>query len=97
MEAKQQIVRELLAGRTSLLAAGAAFRRLDDGASPRWVRAPQQFPDAASDDEAYCRSVLIFVPATAPIELSKETVDRLQEELNAIFSGMKSTMTTAHN
>jgi hypothetical protein len=83
IEAKHQIVRDLLAGRTSLLGAAAAFRRLDETASPRWVRAPQIFIDAASEEEAYCRSVVAFVRTT---ERSEETADRLQAEFNALLS-----------
>jgi hypothetical protein len=86
MEAKQQIVHELLAGRTSLLAAAAAFHRLDEGAPFRWVRAPQIFVEAASEEEAYCRSVVAFLRRTEPTQCSKETADRLQAEFNALLS-----------
>jgi hypothetical protein len=89
LEARQQIAREVLFDHKSLIAAGGDFRRLDDEASSRWVLAPQLFPDAASEDEAYCRSVLAFLRTTSPTDLSGQMADRLQVELNAMFSGKK--------
>src|ERR1700722_14393729 len=90
LDAKQQISSHLLAGRTSLPAAAAAFRRLDDSASSRWIRAPQIYADAASDEEAYCRSVMAYLHTTVPTERFEEVVDRLQAELNARFPSKKS-------
>lgn len=95
LEAKQRIVGQLLAGRTSLLVAAAAFRSLDERGSSRWVRASQRFPDAASDEEAYCRSVLMFLRATNPIEVSEEAADRLEAELNAKVSGTRPNTTAS--
>ncbi len=92
---KQQIVDEVLARRTSLCAAAAAFRRLDDGASSRWVRAPQVFPDAPSEEEAYCRSVLAYLHTAVALERTEAIADRLQAELNAILSSRKSQATAA--
>jgi hypothetical protein len=93
---KQQIVNDFLAGRTSLIGAGAAFRRLDDGASSRWIRAPETFPNAASEEEAYCLSVMVYLHRAVPTERSEEIGNRLQSEVNAMFPSRQAQTTDAH-
>jgi hypothetical protein len=83
LEAKDSIARQVLLGAKPLLEAAAAFRRLDDGAPPRFVRAPQLFPDASSEDEAYCRAVIVYVKATVAPKWGTLVTEGLQDELDA--------------
>ena len=79
MARKHQVAGDVIAGRLSLLEAAAAFRDLDAEGPPNIpIPIRQAFSAAASDDEAYCRSVLEYV-GSAPPELTR----RLTDELNA--------------
>jgi hypothetical protein len=81
-EAKSRVIHDLLAGRTSLLAAAAAFRRLDDH-PPSWARRPTNFEDAASEDEGYCRVVIVWASFEAPPGRADERMSRIRAELDA--------------
>ena len=59
IERKHRIACELAAGRLSLFEAAAAFRDLEAEGPPSTVMCG--FPDASSEDEAHCRSVIEYV------------------------------------
>jgi hypothetical protein len=80
IETKHRIARDVLAGRTSLLAAAAAFRRLDEQ-PPAGARGPHFWMAAASTDEAYCRSVIAWASTEAPDGQANEVMKRLKAEL----------------
>lgn len=82
MEAKDKMVHEVTTGRKSLLAAASLLRRLDD-LSPRWNRATELYPDAASEEEAYCRAVIACVGVEITPQWGKEITKSLQAELDA--------------
>ena len=79
-EAKRRIAADVTAGRTSLLEAAAAFRDLDAHGPPGLVR--MGFPQAASEDEAYCRSVIAYV-AFGPPAGRDDRVRALEAELDS--------------
>ena len=78
IEAKHRIAAELIAGRTSLLQAAAAFRDFDGHEAHR-IRAA--YPLADSEDEAYCRCVIAYVAAHAPAGEDDDLVCTLEAEL----------------
>ena len=77
--AKAAIAGELIAGRRSLLEAAAAFRDLGLQGPPDHVR--DAFPLAASEDEAYCRSVLVYIDALATQDQGDDLACSLEAEL----------------
>ena len=80
LESKRRIAHDVLAGRTSLLAAAGAFRRLDVH-GPFWTHKPECFASAASEDEGYCRWVIGWASTEAPNGQADEVIKRLQAEL----------------
>jgi hypothetical protein len=87
VEARQRVVGDLIAGRLSLLQAAAAFRDLNPR-GPRSCPIREAFPQADSDAEAYCLSVLAHVSVQAPPEQTEELTRRLTKELDALrFNG----------
>ena len=84
MEAKRRIAHDVLVGRTPLLAAAAAFRRMDEP-PPSWLRTPGCYNGANSKDEAYCRSVIYYVCREGPRERTDEATSRLEAELDAML------------
>ena len=68
---KDEIARELVAGRLSLLQAAAGFRDLGLQGPPDGVR--DVFATAGSADEAYCRSVIGFVDSRAHVRAKTTT------------------------
>jgi hypothetical protein len=81
-QAKDRMVQEIITGQKSLLESAALLRRLDD-LSPRWVRATDRFPDAASEEEAYCRAVIAYVGAEVAPNWANQITTTLQAELHA--------------
>jgi hypothetical protein len=84
LETKSRVARDVVMGRTPLLAAAAVFRRLDDQ-SPCYAHARNGSVDAPSEAEAYCRSVIGWVATEAPPERADELTKRLQSELDAMI------------
>jgi hypothetical protein len=82
VKSKDRMVYEIIAGRKSLLDAAARLRRLDN-LSPRWSRATKLFPDAASEEEAYCRAIIACVAAEVGPKWGKGITTGLQAELEA--------------
>jgi hypothetical protein len=82
LKARSRIAHDLLVGRTSLLAAAAAFRRLDDHPSS-WARRPIGYEGAASEDEGYCRVVITWASFEAPPGRADERMGRIRAELDA--------------
>ncbi len=82
-QAKAAAVRELTAGRRTLLETAAAFRDLDAQWPPQRVPIRDSFPESSSDDEAYCRAVLMYVWHIPPRDHPAEWVRRLNDELDA--------------
>ena len=83
LTAKYHVADEVIAGRTSLLQAAAAFRSFDK----RWPRAMDLCsgsPDAAPEAEGYCLKVIGYVAAAAPNRGSELTL-RLHAELDAML------------
>ena len=83
LAAKARIADELIAGRTSLLQAAAAFRDLEDR-WPRVVEPLAAFPNVASLDEVYCRKVIGYAERQARPEQASELTRRLHAELDAV-------------
>jgi hypothetical protein len=84
LETKRRIAHEVLDGRTSLLAAASAFRRLDEHGLP-WIHKPECFASAATEDEGYCRWVIGWASTEAPNGQGDEAKNRLQAELAAML------------
>jgi hypothetical protein len=82
--AKQAVADDLIARRTSLFEAAAAFQALSANGPEDEVQIA--YPQAASADEAYCRSVIDYV-AAAPGGQNQALVAELQAELNEQFPG----------
>jgi len=86
LETKRRIVRDVLAGRTSLLMGAAEFRRIRlSEHAPSWFPRPTCFAGAASKDEGYCRWVIAYASAEAPPERAEDVTKRLQAELAAMI------------
>ncbi len=81
-ETKQRVVRDVIAGRRSLLEAAAAFKALDDAGPPcpGWVTLEP--PPGVSVDENYCRMVIKWVRVIAPDERGDEAACPLEAELH---------------
>ena len=83
MQQKRRIADEVIAGRTALLDAAAAFRRLDAG----WPKSPADirtvFPEAATPEEAYCRSVIQYARTESPRDEADDVARRLEDDLAA--------------
>ncbi len=77
--AKEEIARELVAGRLSLLQAAAGFRNLGLQSPADGVR--DAFPLAGSEDEAYCHSVVEYASRLAPAGQSDDLRCSLENEL----------------
>ncbi len=80
VEAKRRIAQGVLAGRTSLLAAAAALRRLDEN-PPVWLIRPTCLLEGASEDEDYCRFAISWVRRESTAEQVEQVTKRLQVEL----------------
>jgi hypothetical protein len=83
--ARERIVKEVIAGRLSLLEAAAHFRDLDQTAD-EIVRVVlrRRYPHCETDDERYCRYVIDYVEAEVDNDPGVlELVERLLEELDA--------------
>jgi hypothetical protein len=78
--AKEGVVKDLIAGRTSLVQAAAVFRALGGMGPADMIRVA--YPLAASEDEAYCRSVIDYVPGQAPAGQGDALVRDLKAEMN---------------
>ena len=79
MERKRRLVEEMVAGRRTLLQTAAGFR--DIGAEDNFT-IRQAFPHTASDEEAYCRSILEYVRVVAPPDEAAGLCRDLEDELN---------------
>ena len=78
---KSWVVHELIAGRLSLLEAAAAFKEADTLGPDSTVMTG--FPQSASPEEAYCRSVIAYVQIQAPSNRAEGMCRGLEEELSA--------------
>ena len=77
---KEEIARELVAGRLSLLQAAAGFRDLGLQGPPDMVR--DAFPLAGSEAEAYCRSAIAYASSFAPAGQNDDLAYVLEAELH---------------
>jgi hypothetical protein len=83
LEFKHRLSGEVIAGRLSLFEAAAAFRDADAQGQRPAVYVVESFPGAASEEEAYCRSVIAWVGAEAPCDRADDLTSRLRAELDA--------------
>jgi len=83
IEAKRQLLDELLEGRRDLFETAACFRNLDQGdAQYNWT-AFRLFYSGATDDERHCREVLASLEAALSLDgcMSAAVLNRLQRDL----------------
>jgi hypothetical protein len=82
-QAKHRVVRDLIANRTTLFEAAAAFRRLDEGNGPSQKLLPMEC--AYSEEEYSCRQVINWVAAALerePASVAEEIIRRLENQLS---------------
>lgn len=85
--AKKRATLAVIAGRLSLLEAASLFKSLDADGPPcsGWVF-PMHQP-GVSDEEYYCRMVIVWVSNEAPRDQADDLVCMLQAELDARLAG----------
>ncbi|HVS40109.1 MAG TPA: hypothetical protein VMS17_31410 [Gemmataceae bacterium] len=76
------MVHELIAGGITLFRAAAAFRALSAQGPQPQVPIRIAYPQAASDDEAYCRCVIAYAGTEAPADQSDLLMSKLTAELS---------------
>ena len=85
LRVKTRVTRDVAAGRVSLTEAAAVFRELDVRGPPPLRPVRDVFPDARSEEEAYCRCVIAWAANTAPPGGAAELTRRLEAELDGLL------------